>query len=480
MTQSQLNAQAYNRGLFRYNIVASLFANPPPTGDLAARLREMSQQIHVQPWNKKQVKISVRTLERWYAQAKSATRPPEALQPKLRKDRQQSRVLLKEHKQWLVEFQQRFPSWSVQLLFDNMCAAIFSDVQPSYSTVLRYFKAQGLFKHPSRGRHQNAKQIRSYEVEFVGQLWHMDFHKGSRMVLTEAGQFEQPICMAIVDDKSRLVCHVQWFLNETAEVLVHGLCQAIAKRGMPATFYTDNGAAMKAQELLTGLEFLGIKQEHTLPYAAYQNGKQESFWKPLEGRLMKMIPKEKRITLDVLNSLTQAWVEQDYHTTIHSETRQTPLHRFFEEKNVLRHGLDFNEMKRSFRMRLTRTVRRTDATVTLDGIRFQLPQHYAHFDQLVLRYARWDLGEAEILCPDTFKPLCQIFPVNKLANSSGMRGVNQSLSQKPREETNQISDELLTLECASLPPLLARCLAKHARENRLSGYMPLSNEVSKL
>jgi hypothetical protein len=298
----------------------------------------------------------------------------------------------------------------------------------------------------------------------------MDFHKGSRMVLAQNGQFEQPICMAIVDDKSRLVCHVQWFLNETAEVLVHGLCQAIAKRGMPSTFYTDNGAAMKAAELVTGLEVLGIKQEHTLPYAAYQNGKQESFWKPLEGRLMKMIPKEKRLTLSVLNALTQAWVEQDYHVTVHSETRQTPLFRFFNEKHVLRQGLDFKEMSQCFRMRITRTVRKTDATITLDGVRLQVPQHYAHLEQLTLRYARWDLGEAEILCPDTFKPLTTIHPLNKLANSLGQRNTCALPDEvKATEETEAV----LSLLTDTLPPLLARCLAQHAEENRLTGYLPL-------
>ena len=265
MNLKKKNALAYDRGLFRYVILEPLLTRPPAPGELAARLREMSSKSYIQQWDHRSINVSVRTLERWYAECKKAALPTQALQPKLRSDRKQTRVVLETHKKWLAEFNRKYPSWSVQLLYDNMDAANLATFIPSYSTILRYFKAQNFFTKSLRSKHRNVKEIRSYEVEYVGQLWHMDFHMGSRMVLTESGEFKQPICMAIIDDKSRLVCHAQWFLNETAEVLVHGLCQAIAKRGMPATFYTDNGSAMKAYELVTGLEVLAIKKETTLP-----------------------------------------------------------------------------------------------------------------------------------------------------------------------------------------------------------------------
>ena len=72
-----------------------------------------------------------------------------------------------------------------------------------------------------------------------------------------------------MDDHSRLVCHLQWYLGETAEVLVHGLCQALQKRGLPRVLMTDNGAAMKAEEFQAGLHTLGILHETTLPYSPY-------------------------------------------------------------------------------------------------------------------------------------------------------------------------------------------------------------------
>jgi putative transposase len=479
MDLKKKNALAYDRGLFRYVVLEPLLTSPPAPGELAARLREISSKSHVQRWDQRSIKISVRTLERWYAACKNAQLPTQELQPKVRLDRKQTRVVSQAQKKWLAEYNRKFPSWSVRLLYDNMDAANLTTKIPSYSTILRYFKSQGFFAKSTRSKHHNAKDIRSYEVEFVGQLWHMDFHLGSRVVLRESGEFKQPICMAIIDDKSRLVCHVQWFLNETAEVLVHGLCQAIAKRGMPATFYTDNGSAMKAYELITGLEVLAIKKENTLPYAAYQNGKQESFWKPLEGRLLKMLPRDKRLTLEVLNAATQAWVEQDYHMTVHSETKETPLNRFINEKCVLRQSPSFEDLKKCFRMRVKRAVRKTDGTLTLDGIRFQLPRCYVHLDEVQLRYARWDLGEAEILCPDSLKPLSVIFPLDKLTNSLAHRAEDPDKASKINPEIVVDSEDVLSLSTDKLPPLLARCLQQHSEQNRLSGYVPLKNESTK-
>ena len=171
----------------------------------------------------------------------------------------------------------------------------------SYSTVRRYMQAHGLVRKPrpaaqgpprrsaARTKRREQREIRSYEAEYVGSLWHLDFHHGSLKVLTPRGQWQRPLALGILDDHSRLCCHLQWYLSETAEDLVHGLSQAIQKRGLPRALLTDNGAAMIAEEVTEGLLRLGIVHEKTLPYSPYQNGKQECFWATLEGRLMEML-----------------------------------------------------------------------------------------------------------------------------------------------------------------------------------------------
>jgi transposase InsO family protein len=96
-------------------------------------------------------------------------------------------------------------------------------------------------------------------------------------------KWHTPIALCIRDDCSRLCCHIQWYYQEAAEILQHGLLQAFMKRGLSRSLMTDNGAAMIAHETTNGLLGLSIKHDRTLPYSPHQNGTQESFWGQLEG-----------------------------------------------------------------------------------------------------------------------------------------------------------------------------------------------------
>ena len=96
------------------------------------------------------------------------------------------------------------------------------------------------------------------------------------------------------------------------------MSQAMQKRGLPRAAMSDNGSAMTATEISEGLARLGILHQTTLPYSPYQNGKQETLWGSVEGRLMAMLEGIDDLTLIRLNEATQAWVEQDYNRKRHS------------------------------------------------------------------------------------------------------------------------------------------------------------------
>ena len=140
------------------------------------------------------------------------------------------------------------PGWTVQLHYDNLVAQAEEGETlgqvPSYGTIRRYLKiAQGHHRkrRPKRntaGARQAEQrleklEVRSYETEYVQGLWHADFHHGSWQVLTSEGCWVTPLLLCFIDDHSRLIFYLQWYLQETAEVLVHGLCQALQKRALP-------------------------------------------------------------------------------------------------------------------------------------------------------------------------------------------------------------------------------------------------------
>ncbi|MGB8899634.1 MAG: DDE-type integrase/transposase/recombinase, partial [Methylocella sp.] len=284
---------------FRFAVIGTLLGAPPPRGALKAAIRDLAAKIWTHPLTGRDVQFSAVTIERWYYTARRATDDPVGvLRRAVRKDcgTVSLPAALAER---LVSQYHEHPHWSYQLHYDNLAALLKAEpaLGPlrSYSTVRRYMQAHGLLRQPRpqpRVRagearaveRRQTREIRSFEAEYVGSLWHLDFHHGSLKVLTPRGQWQQPLMLGILDDHSRLCCHAQWYLSETSADLVHGLAQAIQKRGLPRALMTDNGPAMVADEVTQGLLRLGIVHERTLPYSPYQNGKQEAFWGNVEGR----------------------------------------------------------------------------------------------------------------------------------------------------------------------------------------------------
>jgi putative transposase len=117
----------------------------------------------------------------------------------------------------------------------------------------------------------------------VNGLWHWDAHIGSRKVLTPRGEWRTPILFGVLDDRSRLACHLQWYHSESAENIAQGLSQAMQKRGLPRAAMSDNGSAMTATEISEGLARLGILEQTTLPYSPYQNEAPPNMWRIVFG-----------------------------------------------------------------------------------------------------------------------------------------------------------------------------------------------------
>lgn len=209
-------------------------------------------------------------------QARKQNNPVTALRPKRREDAGKSRQLSVELKQVLTQQYRQHPGWSYQLHVDNLAVLVAQQTQvlgtmPSYSTVLRYMKSNDL-KKQCRAHKRNTRgaaiaamrlenrEVRGYEADHINALWHVDFHHGSLPILGRDGKWIKPLLLAIMDDRSRLVCHAQWYLDETTETLVHGFTQALQKRNLPRALMSDNGPAMTAAEFTHYVECLVMRR----------------------------------------------------------------------------------------------------------------------------------------------------------------------------------------------------------------------------
>jgi len=463
----------------RFSVVGPLLASPPSRGELQERLRELAAQKWRHPITAQWVQFGASTIERWYYLALNEKQDPvAALQRKLRSDLGQHPGLSLPLREALVLQYRQHPNWSYQLHADNLAVLAQQKSElgpaPAYATVLRFMKAQGLFKRRRRGpvnspgaqaaEHRfESREVRSYENPYVNGLWHLDFHHGSLRVLLERGQWAYPLLLGVLDDHSRLCCHAQWYLSEGAEELCHGLSQAFEKRGLPRALVEDNGSAMIAAETEQGLERLGIVAEHTLPFSPYQNGKQEFFWTQIEGRLLPMLDGVADLTLRALNEATLAWVEMEYNRKTHSELGLSPLQAFIQHKDVGRPCPDSQALRLAFTAEWTRTLRRSDGTTNLKTVRLEVPSRYGHFQRVSLRAASWDLSHVYLADPKTGVILCRLYPLDKHKNADGRRALKASPAGTPT----------VPVPPPSAPaPLLQKLLKDYATTGLPPAYLP--------
>lgn len=463
---------------FRFSIVGHLLSSPPESGELKKTFVELSQRQWIHPISKNPIHFGISTLERWFYQAKNSIDPFNVLRSKRRSDASRSRQISEQLK-CVIQAQHRdHPGWSYQLHADNLVTRVKESPEignmPSYSTIRRYMKVNGFQKRRVVRQRDTAgaqlaaerleqREVRSFEMDHVHALWHLDFHHGSRKILDKDGEWKKPLLLCILDDRSRVACHAQWYFDETTESLVHGFSQALQKRGLPRALMTDNGSAMTAGEFTQGLERLSILHYLTLPYSPYQNAKQEVFWAQVEGRLMAMLEGEPELTLPMLNEATIAWVEFEYHRKFHTEIGTKPITRYIEDPNVGRECPRSVELRQGFCIQEKRKQRRSDGTFSLCAKRFEVPSQYRHLEHLCVRYARWDLSYVALVDPNTDKCQELLYPQDKSANAEGIR-----------RALNPIENEFTPAEKTSsgIAPLLKALMAEYAATGLPPAYLP--------
>jgi transposase InsO family protein len=459
----------------RFQIIGALLASPPEDGELKLRIEELAARSWRHPATGDALRFSFKTIERWFYSARGVPDPIAVLARKVPSHAGTQLSISAALGEAIAQQHREHPRWSYKLHHDNIVALAREKPElggvPGYATVCRYMKGHGLFR-AKRKRHARepgfvSRETRSFEVSHVHGLWHLDFHQGSRALLTVDGEWHKPQLLGILDDRSRLCCHLQWYWHETAEALVHGVMQAFQKRGLPRALLTDNGSAMLAAETTEGLERLSIVHHTTLPRTPEQNGKQESFWGQVEGRLVPMLEGESALTLELLNTATQAWVEQEYHHKEHSELSETPLERYLRGPTVARECPDSDLLRRVFRTEVTRKQRRSDGTTTVEGVRFEVPSSYRTLITLHLRVARWDLSTVDLVDPRSGQHLATLLPLDKARNAERVRRRLEAISLEPVRSTG-------------IAPHLRALMAEYAATGLPPAYVPKDQSADPL
>src|SRR6202789_726009 len=163
----------------RFAIVGPLLAAPPAAGELHEALTVLSAKTWRHPFTGLDVRFGVSTIERWLYVAKKAADPVRALRNQVRRDIGRFPSLSVEAVSALTTQYRQHSGWTAQLHHDNLRVTLAAAGLkcPSYPSVRRYLKAEGLLRRRAPKRttagalaareRLEQREGRSYAVEHV-------------------------------------------------------------------------------------------------------------------------------------------------------------------------------------------------------------------------------------------------------------------------------------------------------------------------
>ena len=294
------------------------------------------------------------------------------------------------------------PSWSYQLHADNLAvlaeqkpaarahallclgAALHESPGPVQASAPRAGPQPGRPSRPSTA--SRAARVRSYESQYVNGLWHLDFHHGSlARVLLENGQWAYPLLLGVLDDHSPalLPCPV---VSEPKAPRNSATAWARPSRNaaLPRALMSDNGSAMLAGRDRAGPGAPGHRaRNHPALSARTRTESKRVFWDQIEGRLLPMLEGVADLTLRQLNEATLAFVEMEYNRKTHSELGRSPSATLPPRTRTWAGPVrPAEQLQLAFTAEVGRTQRRSDGTLSLEGVRFEVPSRYGHFQRV--------------------------------------------------------------------------------------------------
>jgi transposase InsO family protein len=262
----------------------------------------------------------------------------------------------------LVNFRRDNKDISTALLIDlaKKEGILPMDIKISMPAIYRILK-----KHLTMDEYKG-KSRKRFEAELPNDLWQADCMHGPYVM--HNNRKKKTFLFAIIDDHSRLITHAQFYFKENTSCFMDCLSQALAKRGLPASLYTDNGAYFKSTRLEFTLAQLGVALVHAKPYSPEGKGKIERWFRTVRSAFL---PLNRGIQdISFLNERLEKWINDVYHSKKHSATKNRPLKRYLDQIHLIRRAP--SDLSGYFRIRVKRKVNR-DRTVSVKNRIYEVP-----------------------------------------------------------------------------------------------------------
>lgn len=406
--------------LFRYGLIAPLVNEQV---EVKKYLLEIEGKRHDMPYYGER-NIAAKTVQEWLLHYRR--HGYEALKPKKRADRGQSRRLSPDDQDHLLAMRKEVLYMPVTVFYEQLIKrGEIKENEVSYATVNRLLK-----KHQLTGHSQvSAAERKRFAHDQVNVLWQADLSHGPYIVNKE--KKSKTFLIAYIDDCSRLISYAQFFTSEKFDGLRVVTKEALIRRGKPKIIYADNGKIYRSETLQYACAQLGITLAHTQPYDPQSKGKIERFFKTVQTRFYPLLRENPASTVEELNDRFWQWLERDYHRKEHASLDgQTPLQVYQSQLDRLLFLEDTSTLDAIFLKREQRKVK-ADSTITLNKQLYEVPSRFigqsvnARFDEQGVYLYEEDHRVAEAII------------VNQQDNAHVKRA-RSPFSMKPKEESTDV------------------------------------------
>ncbi|ASS88869.1 IS481 family transposase [Caldifermentibacillus hisashii] len=412
--------------LFRYGIIAPLLNGQV---DSKQYFEELEGKVHSIPYYGER-KIAVKTVKEWLLNYRR--NGFDALKPKKRADRGNSRRLSPDDQDHILDIRKKFLHMPVSVFYEQLIRqGEINRNQISYSTINRLLK-----KHNLSGKILSAiPERKRFAHEKVNILWQADLSHGPYIKIK--GKVKKTFLIAYIDDCSRLVPFAQFFTSEGFDGLRIVTKEALIRRGKPAIIYADNGKIYRSETLQYACAQLGITLTHTQPYDPQSKGKIERFFKTVQTRFYPLLKAEPVESLEELNERFWRWLEEDYHRREHASLDgKTPHEVFHSQLESITFLEDTSILDSIFMKREQRKVK-ADGTISLNKQLYEVPADFIGYSVDV----RIDDTGVYIFKDD--KKVAEAKPVSMTDNAHVKRvrspfSVTQLAEEERKEENNRV------------------------------------------
>ncbi len=349
--------------LFRYGLIADIVRLEPGTKGIYDKIKKKAARHYTIPGSRRN-RIAMETFRDWIKKYREDGF--DALFPKTRADKGQSRTLTTKIEDSLIEIKENNLELSVQQVITKAreLDKIDQDSDLFQSVVYRLLSSRGLMDK-RKIEQPGGKDHRRFSYQHAGELFMSDVMHGPA-VFTEGRRKHKAYLIAFIDDASRVIPYAEFALGEKTRNFMPVFKQAIMRRGIPKRLFVDNGSAFRSRHLAIVCARLGVTLIHAKAYHAAAKGKIERWFRTVRQQFLPTLGDQQKASLANLNQALWNYVESEYHHNLHRILGESPLDRWAGCAERVRYpepGLDLDEL---FLAEEKRKVHK-DRTISLHG-----------------------------------------------------------------------------------------------------------------